>query len=458
MSMDEADTPSRKGGAPGDRGAGHSATGSGSGSGSASGSGPGSGPSTAPGPGRGVLGTLFLVVFVDLVGFGMIVTLLPRYGEMYHPSPAMLGIFMSTYSLFQFVFAPILGRLSDRFGRRPVMLVSLLGAAAGYLLLGVGGTMAMLFLARAVAGACAGNIATAQAVIADTTGPEGRARGMGIIGAAFGLGFIIGPAAGGLLFRVAPWLPGVAASITSLAAFVLVLLLMPETRVLRAEERDVRAPVGWNSLKAAIKHVRRFGAALAHPLLGLCLAAFFMVVFGFANFESSFVLFSEKKFALDAAATGWIFLFVGVIGALVQGGLIGPLTKRFGEPRLLVTGMLCSFLALGFLPYMPTVAAVVAALGLLALGTGLVNPSLSSLTSRLVDADEVGGVLGIYQSMGSLGRIAGPFVGVSALFDIGLAWPFRIASTMMLLSAGLAAVLLFRLDARRAPAGTPGPR
>jgi MFS transporter, DHA1 family, tetracycline resistance protein len=411
------------------------------------GSGAGSKPGAGRGPGKGVLGTLFLVVFVDLVGFGMIVTLLPRYGEMYHPTPAVLGIFMSTYSLFQFLFAPILGRLSDRFGRRPVMLISLLGAAAGYLLLGIGGSMAALFLARAVAGACAGNIATAQAVIADTTGPEGRARGMGIIGAAFGLGFIIGPASGGLLFRMAPWLPGVAASLTSLTAFFLVLRLMPETRVVRREERASRAPVGWGSLKAAVAHVRRFGAAMAHPLLGLCLAAFFLVVFGFANFESSFVLFSEKKFALDAAATGWIFLFIGCVGALVQGRLIGPLTKRFGEPRILVTGMLCSFLALGFLPSLPTVAAVVAALGLLAVGTGLVNPSLSSLTSRLVDADEVGGVLGIYQSMGSLGRIAGPFVGVSALFDIGLAWPFRIASTMMLLSAGLAAVLLVRLEA-----------
>lgn len=387
------------------------------------------------GPGRGILGTLFLIVFIDLVGFGMVVTLLPRYGELYAPSATTLGVFMSTYSFFQFLFAPLLGRLSDRFGRRPVLLASLLGATFAYVLLGAAGSLAALFVSRMVAGASAGNISAAQAVIADTTGPEGRARGMGVIGAAFGLGFIVGPALGGVLYDWSHAAPGYAAAATSFVALVLTWFLLPETHRLRDAEARRRAPLDLRSLESALRH----------PALGLCLAAFFLAVLGFAAFESSFVLYCASRFGLTASQNGWLFLYVGVLSAIVQGGLIGPLTRRFGEGRLAAAGLLLAGLALAVLPALPTIGLMAGSLALLAIGVALVNPSLSSLASRLVDPDEVGGVLGIYQGMGSLARIAGPFAGVVVFKDLGPAWPFWLGALLHVAAWSLALLLLVRL-------------
>ena len=179
---------------------------------------------------RAKLGVLFLIVFIDLVGFGMIIPVLPLYAEAYSPSPWQFAGLMAAFSLMQFLFNPILGRLSDRFGRRPVLLLSLVGAACGYFLLAIASSLLMLFISRIVAGIFAANISTAQAVAADITGPEGRAKSMGLLGAAFGLGFIAGPAIGGVLDAVAPWLPGAFACGTSLLAFVLTIFLLPETR------------------------------------------------------------------------------------------------------------------------------------------------------------------------------------------------------------------------------------
>lgn len=395
---------------------------------------------TDAGPRKRVLGTLFAIVFTDLVGFGMIVTLLPRYGEIYGDDPITLGVFMSTYSFFQFLFAPILGRLSDRIGRRPVLLVSLAGAALGYALLGVGGSMAVLFASRVIAGACAGNISAAQAVIADTTTPENRARGMGVIGAAFGLGFIVGPAVGGVLFEQAHWAPGAAAAAASLLAFLMTFFLLPETRRVGAGGGRARVPLSLRGLTHA----------LAHPALGVILVGFFLFVFGFANFESSFVFFCEHRFGLDAQQNGFLFLFVGTLSAVVQGALIGPLTRRFGEVRLTVAGGIGSALALLLLPLSPSVAVMTLPLSLLALGTALVSPSLSSLASKAVDEDEVGGALGVYQGLGSLARIAGPFTGVVLFKDVGMSAPFQVASGVTLVAAALAVLLFSRLPAQRA--------
>lgn len=400
-------------------------------------------PLTYPGnvkASRGILTTLFVIVFIDLVGFGMVVTLMPRYGELYQPTPLVLGLLMATFSFFQFLGAPVLGRLSDRYGRRPVLLLSLLGAAFGYVLLAIAQSMAVLFLARAVAGAMAGNISTAHAVIADVTGPESRARGMGIVGAAFGLGFIVGPAVGGVLFVHSPWLPGGAAAATSLAAFAMTFLLLPETHTQHGKAGGDRAMINWRSLKAA----------LAHQQLRLCLIGFFLLIFGFANYETSFVLYCEQRFAMDARATGYLFFFVGLVIVIVQGGLIGRLTSRFGEPLLVVIGAMVSVIAFVLLPFIPDPRLFLGLLAFLAFGTAIVSPSLSSLTSRLVDPEEVGGVMGIYQAMGSLGRIGGPVVGVLLFKDLGPAWPFIMAALVTLAAFGLAVVLRSRLAGHHA--------
>ena len=389
---------------------------------------------------RAKIGIVFLIVFIDLVGFGIVIPILPLYAEEFGPSPLIFGLLMASFSIMQFVAAPILGRLSDRWGRRPVLLVSLVGSAVGYVLFGFAGSLAVLFASRIIDGISGGNISTAQAVIADITGPEDRARGMGLIGMAFGLGFILGPAIGALLVTVAPWMPGVAAASASLIAFVLVLTKLPETLDPEARKEARRHPLNLQSL----------GEALAHPCVGYCLILVLFTIFAFANFETTFAQFAKLRFSFSTSTIAWLFVYAGVLGAIVQGGLVGRLSKRFGEGRLIVAGTFLSFVALGFLPYAGSRGPLLTALAVLALGQGIAHPSLSALTSKLAGPDEVGGVMGVYQSMSSLARIIGPFWAEIAYGRMGYAWPFHTGSVFMLAACLVAVVLLAQLRRRRA--------
>jgi len=384
---------------------------------------------------RAKIGIVFLIVFIDLVGFGIVIPILPLYVEEYGPSPLVFGLLMASFSLMQFLFAPILGRLSDRVGRRPVLLVSLIGSAVGYLLFGIAGSLGMLFASRIIDGISGGNISTAQAVIADITGPEDRAKGMGLIGAAFGLGFILGPAIGAILVTVAPWMPGAAAAVTSMIAFVLVLIKLPETLDFEARHKARRHPMNFRNLIEA----------LSQPFVGYCLVMVFFTIFAFANFETTFAQFARLRFGFSTSAIAWLFVYAGVLGAIVQGGLVGRLAKRFGEGRLIAVGTLLSFLSLGLLPYMQTSGPLLTTLAVLAVGQGIAHPSLSALTSKLASADEVGGVMGVYQSMSSLARIAGPFWAEVVYGKLGFEWPFRTGSVFMLLASVVAATALIRL-------------
>ena len=384
---------------------------------------------------KATLGIVFLIVFVDLVGFGIVIPFLPLYAEEYGPSPVVFGLLMASFSLMQFLAAPILGRLSDRYGRRPVLLVSLVGSVVGYLLFAFAGSIAMLFLSRVIDGISGGNISTAQAVIADITEEKDRAKGMGLIGAAFGLGFICGPGIGGLLADVATWLPGVAAATTSAIAFVLVLLRLPETLDPVTRDRARAHRFGLSSL----------AEALAHPLVGLCLVMVFLIIFAFANFETTFAQFGRLRFQLSTSQIGWLFVYAGVLGALIQGGLAGALARRFGEGPLVASGTFLSFMALGVLPYVRQQGWLLVTLGLLAVGYGIAAPSLSALTSKLVTPDEVGGVMGIYQSLSSLGRIIGPFWGELVYGTMGFEWPYRTGSLFMLAASVVSVVMLIRL-------------
>jgi len=384
---------------------------------------------------RPTLGIVFLIVFVDLVGFGIVIPILPLYGERFQPSGLTLGLLMASYSAMQFVFAPILGRLSDRVGRRPVLLVSLAGSVVGYLLFGFAGSLAVLFAARVVDGISGGNIATAQAVIADITGPEDRAKGMGIIGAAFGLGFVVGPAVSALLVDIQPWLPGVAAAVTSSLAFTLVLLKLPETLPEAARSEARRHPLNLASLREVLT---------SHPLVTLCFAAILLIIFAFSNFETVFAQFAAIQHGLEISQIGWLFVYAGVLGAAVQGGLVGRLVKIFGERTLVVTGSLIAALAVGSVPYPTGMTGLLVVLAALALGQGLAAPSLSSLTSKLVHPDEVGGVMGIYQAFSSLARIFGPLTAELA-YHAGYRWPFRLAAVAYLLATGIAAILARRV-------------
>ena len=354
---------------------------------------------------RGPLATLFAIVFIDLMGFGIVIPLLPLYGERYHPSALAMGLLLSAFSATQFAAAPVLGRLSDRFGRKPVLLLSLAGSVAGYLLFAFAHSLAGLLAARIIDGISGGNISTAQAYVADVTTPETRAKGMGMIGAAFGLGFIFGPAIAGVTVRWGAWAPGVAAAAMSALAFA-------ATAVFLREPERTRVSAAGSGLSA-------LGRALGNRTIAALLAIFFLLTFAFSNFEATFAQFLHDSLGATPSRVAFLFVYVGVLVSVVQGGLVGPLTRALGERRLLVAGGFAIAAALAFLPLSLAIPLVMAALVPLTLGIGSTNPSLSSLVSKEARAEDRGTVLGAYQSVSALGRILGPLWGEIAYFRFG---------------------------------------
>ncbi|HQR45154.1 MAG TPA: MFS transporter [Thermoanaerobaculia bacterium] len=386
-------------------------------------------------PRRSILVVVFLTVFIDLVGFGIVIPLLPLYAKTHGPSPAVLGLLMATFSAMQFLFAPVLGRLSDRFGRRPVVLFSLLGTVASYLLFAFAHSIPGLFASRLLAGITGGNIAAAQAIIADVTPPEERARGMGLVGMAFGLGFIFGPAIGGLAVRLGEAGPGLFAAGLSLVAFVWALVRLPETR-----------PEGISPRPATFLPVAALVRTFERPGIGAFLLLSALTTTAFANFEGTFSLFLATTFALPPEKVAGAFVAIGVLGVLVQGGLIRPLVKRFGEVRVLVAGT--ALVLAGFLALLGarSLATLVPAVGILGVGIGITNPALSGVVSRRTSPAEQGEVLGAFQSMASLGRVVGPFWGASAFLRFGPVGPFGAG---LLLEAAALVLCLSRLGRER---------
>ena len=387
--------------------------------------------------------TLFLIVFVDLVGFGLVIPLLPFYAVRFAASPQEVTALLAIYSLAQLVTAPLWGRLSDRVGRRPVLLVSLTASALAYLWLGGATALWMLFAARGFAGACAGNIAAAQAYIADVTGPEERARGMGLIGAAFGLGFIIGPALGGLIAGNDPATadtvtPAWVAAGLSVLALCGVLLLLPES-----------LPANLGDRAAGRSRVGAVMDVLSRPILSRLILIFFLVILAFAGMESTFALWAIGQFGWGPRQVGYVFAYVGVLSAVLQGGLIGHLARRFGEERLLLGGLTLIGLGLLVMTLAYNLAALVAAVTALALGMGLTQPSLNSLISRRAGGAEQGEVMGVSQSVASLSRVLGPFAAGFCFAEFGRNAAFLSGAILVAAALLLAYKLVRGLGATR---------
>ena len=387
---------------------------------------------------------IFLTVFIDLLGFGIIIPLLPFYAEHFGASALMVGLLSTSFSLAQFLFAPFWGRLSDRIGRRPVILLGLLGSAVSYAFFAMATSLAALFAARTLAGIAGANVPTAQAFIADTTTPETRARGMGIIGAAFGLGFIFGPAIGGFLSQWGYAAPAWFAAALSLANFGAALVLLPESRP--DHVRDASRP-------GRLEVVRR---AIVQPHLPMVLLVYFLVVTSFASFEAMFALYTERRFGFTAATIGYMFAWVGVVLATVQGLLVGRVVKRLGEQVLIPAAILVLAIALGLVPFAGSVPVLAAACGLLACGMGFNSPSLLSAISRLADPRDQGSTLGVSQSLGSLARIIGPLWGGWVFDRLGIRYPFYTAAALMLVACVLSLAAFSRVEL--APARTPARR
>jgi MFS transporter, DHA1 family, tetracycline resistance protein len=395
-------------------------------------------PSTNP-P-RSALGIIFLIVLLDLMGFGIIIPLLPLYAKKFDASPLQVTVLFSIYSICQFLASPILGTISDRHGRRPVLVMSQIGSALGYVLLAIvtqlqwtnaALALGLIYLSRIIDGLSAGNISTAQAYISDVTTPENRAKGMGMIGAAFGVGFAVGPFLGGALGKHHPSWPGYAAAIFCTGAAILTWLRLPESRVHHEAQDEV-----W-------LHPSRFGPILRSSMLVQLLLISFLTMAAFVIMESVIALFLAEHMHYGELEVGLFFGFLGVVILIVQGGLIGRLTRAVGEwplaiagPLLVAIGMLC-FARLGSTPV----------LGLLliggainATGRSLQQPTMSSLISKFTPRADQGTVFGMYHGIGSLARVAGPIVAGMTYEWHGRwfgnnTWPFVIAAITVTIGA-----------------------
>lgn len=406
---------------------------------------------------------VFLTVFIDLIGFGVVLPLLPLYSKVFGASGFLIGAIIASYSAMQFLFAPAWGRLSDRIGRRPVLLVSTAGAAISYALFGLGSSfsgataLAVLLISRIFAGICGANITVAQAYIADISTSEKRSARMGLIGMAFGLGFIFGPALGGITYKAFGITgPGyVAASLCALN-FVLAYFILPESRQPSSDDIPARP------------RLAQWSQTLAHPQIGLLVAVFFLSTFAFTCFETTLGLLVGKNFHLDIAnddhaktTVSYLFAYCGIIGALIQGGAIGRLVKKMGEPRLITFSLVLVAVSLALMPFVhgrepfswrnlfahassPWLHLLLV-LALLSVGSSLTRPPVFGLISILTPAHEQGAVIGIAQSAGSLARILGPIF-AATLFDYSVPLPYLVCSVICLIAGTVAWHRLSRPD------------
>jgi DHA1 family tetracycline resistance protein-like MFS transporter len=417
---------------------------------------------------------IFLTVFVDLIGFGIVLPLLPIYSRNFEAQGITIGLIMAAYSVMQFVFAPIWGRLSDRIGRRPVLLVSTAAAAASYAVFALGskeqGTLGLwiLLASRLLAGVCGANITVAQAYIADISPPDQRSKRMGLIGMAFGLGFVFGPGIGGLsikLFGVTG--PGWVAAAFCAVNFFLTLAILGESW------KPGTDPV------AARPHFAQWAHTFSQPKLALLIAVFFLATFCFTCFETTLGLLIGQNFQLntaglqDATISGYLFAYCGIVGAFVQGGAIGRLVKKFGEPKLIALSLVIFGVSLAPLPFIkgntplswgvlfrpeghPWLLLLLF-LGLLSIGSSLTRPPVFGLISILTPAHEQGATLGVAQSAGSLARIIGP-IAAGAFYQFRPSLPYLVCAALSLVTALLAWMALCR-GATAVPVGvtTPAP-
>ena len=368
---------------------------------------------------------IFLTIFVNLVGFGIIIPLLPFYARTFGASPIAIGLLFASFSLAQLLASPLLGDLSDRWGRRPVLILSLIGTAVSFAMLAVAQSLAMLFAARIVDGLSGGNITTARAYIADITTEENRAQAYGILGAGFGLGFIVGPALGAVLSQVSYTAPIWAAAIITLVATVLAWLWLPET--------VHRAHAGSGPFWRALRH-------LGHRRsLRQLLAIDFIYWMSFAVYQTTFALFGARRFDFDATHTGYLFSAFGVVGVVVQGGLVGPVVRLLGTRRTLVIGLVCTAVGWGGSALTYNIPIFVLLLAPAAIGIGLCNATLSALISNAADRGEQGRIQGAAGALESLGRTLGPIWGNVLLQKVGEGTAYGAAAALLLGAAGLAA-------------------
>ena len=366
-------------------------------------------------------GAIWSCVALDLVGFGIVLPILPLYAEEFGASAFTATALVATFSAAQLVFSPVWGRVSDRVGRKPVLVLSLVGTAVGSLITGLAGSLWVLFLGRLLDGVSGASVSVAQAAVADVAPPEQRAKLLGLLGAAFGLGFVAGPAIGGLAALGGPEVPFFLAAAIAGVNAVAAWKRLPETHPGGTRRRRVVDEVPWH----------RAGVV---PLVAVA----FVSLTAFSAFEGTFALFGERRLDLRLASAGGVFAAIGIALVLVQVKLLPAVVDRWGEGRTLQAGLVVNAAGLAVLAVVESFAVLVPALLLLVVGQGLVSPTLSSILAGKVSADRRGGVLGVQQAAGGLARVAGPLAGGFAFQELGVPVPYAAGAVLMLFAAFLA--------------------
>jgi MFS transporter, DHA1 family, tetracycline resistance protein len=366
--------------------------------------------------------TIFLIIFIDLLGFGIILPLLPFIGEKYGANPFIIGLITATYSFFQLISAPILGRLSDRFGRKRLLLISQIGSLIGYLILGLSHSLFFIFVSRMIDGATGGNISIAQAYISDITSKENRARAMGLIGAAFGLGFIFGPALGGLSSHWGYGVPAYIAAAISLITVISTAIFLKETVNINHAQKSPKTKFSWSEFKNV----------LCCSPIRLFLTVFFILNFAFSIMQGNFALWTEHTFGFGPTQTGLIFTYIGIMAVIIQLKLLPIVLKKYGEKNIfiyanLILGIGLFTIIISIHPYLLVISQT-----LIPIGNGLLNPVISSLASKNVPKEEYGETLGILSSAGSLGRILGPIAGGFMFNTFNKDLPFFVSAILVL--------------------------
>ena len=382
---------------------------------------------------------IFLIIFIDLLGFGIIIPLLPTFSvNVLHIDESTIGLVAGIYSLMQFFFTPVWGGLSDKYGRKPILIMSLIGSVISYTMLGFvfsGALLSvvLLIVSRAFAGIFSANISAAQAVISDVTTPEERTRGMGLIGAAFALGFVFGPALGGLLSnKFGHGVPIFVAAFLSFIALILCLTIFKESHPVEMQEK-------YRKLNKKIRSVdlKLFKKTLTHGDLGKLIIISFVFVFAFSNMFGSFQLFAERKdgLGLNAEQIGDLFSLLGIVGAIVQVFLIKHIKNIFGDGKSLIIGLSLSVFGLGLIPFFHGIFGIVVVLIILALGNSIGNTVSLSLISQKANREEMGTTLGVNQSLSSFARFCGPAWGGFSYQHFGYKAPFVFGGIFMAITA-----------------------
>lgn len=374
---------------------------------------------------KSALSLIFLTVFIDLLGFGILIPILPSFAiKELGVDETAVGIAIAIYSLVQFIFNPILGKLSDKHGRKPIIVVCLFINAIGYVIFAFTTSYLILIVSRIVAGVGGSSIAVAQAYIADVTTKESRSKGMGLIGSAFGLGFVFGPLIGGFLSKLGYMETGLGAAAFSFIAFFVTMILLPESNLQRTEIVETKRKIF--NIDAIIKTFK-------NPSLAILITLFFILTFSFANIYGTFALLGIQVYGFTDLQNGYMFGIVGLSSAIVQGGLIGPITKLLGKKRILFVGSFLIMVTLAIIPYAGNFLWLAVDSIFLSLGTGMLQPTLLSLISEVTSDAEQGITLGVNQSLSALARMFGPLWGGFTFEYFGYPFPFLTGAAFMFL-------------------------